>query len=435
MNSQIENFMKLYDSSMTSLEYNLFEAASMKEFRHSEILYRLLGYPIQGRLVFLERFLNRLSVDTSTWKFDTGKVFLSREEHIEGRPIDVLVRCATAAMIIENKCCNACDMDAQIKDYIENVKNQYAIAEDNLMCLYLRRIDSLEKPSERSTEDEHHADMVTVSSYRELVLPWLREDVLPNLPRASGVMESSLISYIDMLEAWSGERARMLKDGARAVNAFKVAFGCEGKPAHDLCNTIIGVGDEVPVSVVSALETVKRVIWEEDPIVDTYLLAEELKWMLKNNACPFGRTAMHHRLDTGSIFDYGSIGRWRNVVKLERRVKAPDGRVLCARLHFNPQNMLANEPAAWCMYGGFCECIDDVPYCEDVMQMLSGVGFAKAGLPNENNGFFFFSSKPLNDSLTCTGSGREKIWHLALRLSECAHAYSDALLKTGYVPA
>ena len=429
MNEKINTFMKLYGAAVSDREYNLFEAVQLSEFRHSEILFHLLSFTMQGRHVFLERFLDRISIDTTGWSFTQGDVVVSREEHIAGRPIDVLVRCPHHALIVENKCCNACDMDRQLRDYIENVKNEYEITDENLACLYLRRIDSLEKPSDATTEDARHADMVTVSSYRELVLPWLRDDVLPSVPRASGVMVASLIAYIDVLESWSGERLRMLKDGHRAVASFQQAFGCGLSNTYKVCSSELDRAHDLSDEAVAALGLVKRTLWEDDPTLNAYDLAEELKWMLKNNAYPYGRTAMRNRLDLGSLFDYWSVGRWYNVVKIERNVLSPRGQEMRVRLHFNCQNITVDRsPENWLVYGGVCEPLESIPALEKIMDSLSAIGFKSVN----DSGFFFAESEALGKQFEVSASGRDKLWAIASKLADCCKAFSEALVGAGY---
>ena len=429
MNEKINTFMKLYGAAVSGQEYNLFEAAQLREFRHSEILFHLLSFTMQGRHVFLERFLDRISIDVTGWSFSQGDVVVSREEHLDGRPIDVLVRCPHHALIVENKCCNACDMDRQLKDYIESVKNEYDVTDENLSCLYLRRIDSLEEPSSASTGDEHHADMVTVSSYRELVLPWLRDDVLPNVPRASGVMVASLIAYIDVLESWSGERERLLRDGQRAVTSFRQAFGCEPSDTYKVCSSELERAGGLSDEAVAALGLVKRTLWEDDPTLNAYDMAEELKWMLKNNAYPYGRTAMRSRLDLGELFDYSSVGRWYNVVKIERNVLSPNGQEMRVRLHFNCQNVTADRlPESWLVYGGVCEVLENIPALDKVMASLSAIGFRAVN----DSGFFFAESEELKKQFVVPASGRDKLWAIASKLADCCKVFSKTLIESGY---
>lgn len=429
MNEKINIFMKLCGAEVFGQEYNLFEAAQLREFRHSEILFHLLSFTIQGRHVFLEWFLNRISIDITGWSFTQGDVVVSREEHLVDRPIDVLVRCPHHALIVENKCRNACDMDRQLRDYIENVKNEYKITDENLACLYLRRIDSLEKPSEFSTGDGRHADMVTVSSYRELVLPWLRDDVLSSVPHASGVMVASLIAYIDVLESWSGERERMLRDGQRAVASFRQAFGCDPSDTYKVCSLELERSDGLSDEAVAALSLVKRTLWEDDPTLNAYDMAEELKWMLKNNAYPYGRTAMRSRLDLGELFDYSSVGRWHNVVKIERNVLSPNSQEMRVRLHFNCQNVTADRlPESWLVYGGFCEALESIPALDKVMTSLSAIGFKAVN----DSGFFFAESEELREQFMVPASGRDKLWAIASKLADCCKVFSKALIESGY---
>lgn len=53
---------------------------------------------------------------------------------------------------------------------------------------------------------------------------------------------------------------------------------------------------------------------------------------------------MQGRLECGEIFDYSSIGRWYNVVKAERNVIVPDGRIMTVRIHMNCGNLDSTDP-------------------------------------------------------------------------------------------
>ena len=442
--NKIKKFMTEYHVIVPNEEYNLFEAASLHEFRHSEILYRLLSYEVSGRLPVLESFLRRLSIDTNIWDFSCKSIHISREEHIDGRPVDVLVVCKSngknAALIIENKCCYARDGDGQLHDYIESVKNKYSVTEDRLTCLYLRRIDSLENPGMASVVDDSHASLVTVSSYREQIVPWLKDDVLRNLRYGAGVMVSSLIAYIDILESWSGTRTRTIEECSRIVTKFKSIFMCQDdSAAYKTCKEFLSnleknqdVGSEETISV---LRTVKQILWESNPMLDSYDLAEELKWMLKNNPYPYGRTIMHYRLECGEMFDYSSIGRWYNVVIAERDVIAPNGSPIRVRIHMNcgNLNLVGEAESKSIVYGGICQA-RDLPKYNDVMNDLKSNGYEQYGQPENNAGFFFAAGAKLLSTFRCNGSGHDVIWNVARNFALSAKLYSEVLVKHGYKP-
>ena len=436
----LARFMSVYHAIVPNEEYNLFEAATLQEFRHSEVLYRLLSYEANGKYPFLESFLRRLSIDMDNWDFSCKAIHISREEHIKGRPIDVLVVCKSgnSALIIENKCCNARDMDGQLHDYIDNVKSAYSV--DDVTCLYLRRIDALENPTDASTIDDAHASLVTVSSYREQVVPWLKNDVLRNLRYSSGVMVSSLIAYIDLLESWSGTRARTIEEGIRILAAFKSSFDCNDVDAYAVCKREIAdleaSNDVADVDAVAVLRTVKQLLWESNPLADSYDLAEELKWMLKNNPYQFGRTVMQSRLECGEMFDYSSIGRWHDVVAAERNVIAPDGRAMRVRIHLNCGMLgsVGSEVQEGIVYGGVCQAVKDLPAYVGMMDRLESCGFSRSGQPEDGVGFFFASGSRLSPSFKCDGTGRDVIWNVAKCFAHCAKRYSDTLVMFGYKP-
>ena len=430
MKEQLKNFMNKVGVLRGEEEFNLFEVAKLKEFRHSEILFRLFTYSMNGRYQFLERFIRRAIKSADGWKFSEGNVHISREEHIEGRPIDVLVVSGSKALIVENKCCNACDMDSQLHDYIENVRSRYNINVEDLSCLYIRQLDSLSGPSEDSTVEKDIMDMITVSSYRELVLPWLKFDVLPIIPYQSGVMVASLVAYIDMLEGWSGERSRMKNNAARIVSAFLSEYGCSESEAYDVvCHELkLTKSVEQYEGAIQLLAFVKQQLWERNPFLDPFLVVEEMKWMLRNNAYPYGRTAMRNQIDAGDMFD-SCARKYREVSLLERSVIAPDGRSIAVRIHCNCGHVMAPEDQ-WFVYGGTVGFVENLPQLDYICSVMSEMGFAID--KEECNGFFFNAPFSIMRDKFNSESGRDTLWSVTKFFAECARVYSDALVAAGY---
>ncbi len=126
-------------------DMNLFDMASFKEFRHSAIIGFLLNRKEHGKRLhldsFLERVLSEHASSGETPPFSTNNIEIRCEAKVEcggnPRPIDILVRCEKAALIIENKCRGASDQDAQIVDYWEGVKKQYGLKDEKIYVLYI----------------------------------------------------------------------------------------------------------------------------------------------------------------------------------------------------------------------------------------------------------------------------------------------------------
>lgn len=148
------------------------------------------------------------------------------------RPIDILVEDDDFALIIGNKCRGAADQDCQLQGYWAGVK-KLGHASQNVFVLYLPPLNAFDGPSDISLGNLKNrfatggdlAGHLVVSSYRELVLPWLKEDVLPNVCFGNGSLVSSLRCYIDLLEGAYGER-----DDSRDVRKkLRAAFSKECK--------------------------------------------------------------------------------------------------------------------------------------------------------------------------------------------------------------
>ena len=130
--SEMENLNKLrcvYEKLVgdnPTIDKNLFEMASLKEFRHSAILGYLLSRKEHGRHVHLESLVKDIIPEASEWNFAEAKVDCEFSVKVDERtrPIDILCRFDGKALIIENKCNGASDQHRQIADYWEGVKKK-----------------------------------------------------------------------------------------------------------------------------------------------------------------------------------------------------------------------------------------------------------------------------------------------------------------------
>ena len=195
---------------------NLLEMVDIKEFRHSAILGYLLGKTEGGHHIYLQSFLSRFPHGDQLPKLTGPKVRceVSVDCGCGKRPIDILVEDGDFALIIENKCRGAIDQDLQIQDYWTGVGKLGHAAKD-IFVLYLPALNAVDRPfdeslgamKERFAPNGDLSGHLIVASYRELILPWLKEDVLPNVRSGSDSLVTSLRCYIDLLEGVCGERS------------------------------------------------------------------------------------------------------------------------------------------------------------------------------------------------------------------------------------
>jgi len=308
---------------------NLFEMAPLKEFHHSAILGYLLDRQERGEHCNLNALLERImpaGVD-----FTTEKVSVRCEYAVsyEGRtrPIDILCEFDGKALIIENKCRGAGDQDRQIADYWNGVKG-LGYADQDIFVLYLPPLNDFQMPMAASIDGldlgSELGHQLIVRSYRKLILPWLKDDVLPNTGYGAGVLVDSLKSYIDLLEGAYGERqddkyecVRRLADvnGAVHLDTEESQWGWTTSTLNAIDKALSNDDKRISEEETRKLVELHSYAWdvrsclrEKNPLLDPDNLIYEVYWMLRNNPTPFGARAMEYELDAGLFFGRGCKG-------------------------------------------------------------------------------------------------------------------------------
>lgn len=339
-------------------DMNLFDMASFKEFRHSAIIGFLLNRKEHGNRLHLKSFLERvlpehvLSEEKSPFSTDAAEIRCEAEVECGGRrrPIDILVRSENAALIIENKCRGASDQDAQIVEYWKGVQKRYGLNDEQIYVLYIPPLNSFEEPSDSSLGelktrlDEKNGNLkghLITSSFRDLILPWLRDDVLPNLCFGTGILVNSLRCYIDLIEGMFGERKgnRDERELARVrfQNAYKTGEGIEPNnqelwsfSAQCLADIDTNLNDPgLTENAARSLEGFRRALWdirsvlrEKNPLLDPSNLSYEVYWLLRNNPTAFAAQNAITKLDSGLFFKEGKKrSAWDNPVWKNHRLE------------------------------------------------------------------------------------------------------------------
>ncbi|TWO17316.1 hypothetical protein ZA02_01285 [Campylobacter lanienae] len=115
-------------------DYNVFDVLEAKEIKHSKFIASLLdpkGLHYQGDL-FLNKFIEVCGID------DFGLDTLNSQVYREYKNIDIYITDGNKHIIIENKIWNAYDQDKQIYRYIETIKKENSLLDnDGILVLYL----------------------------------------------------------------------------------------------------------------------------------------------------------------------------------------------------------------------------------------------------------------------------------------------------------
>jgi len=178
--------------------FNIISELRAGENAHSRILAKILSVQNENNeYYFLKSFLKYLGEPFSDLtKLDKPKITYEKDR------IDLRVRWENNSLIIENKIHFASDQQKQIESYIENEIKKNTKKLDNVYVLYLIRLGQKE-PSEKSLskkKKEELNDRFKVISFANTILPWLKNDLLPNCKRKEYIVESALIQYIEHLE-------------------------------------------------------------------------------------------------------------------------------------------------------------------------------------------------------------------------------------------
>ena len=197
----VDEFAKLIAKKKKRLPYhlNLIDELHINENGHSRILFKLLCFQNSKKeYEFLESLISYIL----TCKHADGfkKIHISAPNITqETERIDLWVRDEDYAIIFENKACNAQDQDAQICRYIEKTKN-HDYKDEQIFVIYLPPTNEKE-PSNQSWGNykDTYANRYVNLSFKEDVIPWLENAILPNIRQKDIYLQSAISQYVDYL--------------------------------------------------------------------------------------------------------------------------------------------------------------------------------------------------------------------------------------------
>ncbi len=200
----IDDFNEQYKEEQEKASYNLclLDLCGANENAHTKILVQLLKYKADEKYPFLESLLERWFRNINL-RFDCRKIEITFNKDF----IDGLIKDNQKAVIIENKIHYAQDQEKQIERYVKRVQ-EYGIELKNIYVVYLTRYGD-KKVSKDSCSEELKKELggFVESNYCYCILPWLKEDVLPNCKLKDDNLVSALKQYIDHLDGMCGQRS------------------------------------------------------------------------------------------------------------------------------------------------------------------------------------------------------------------------------------
>lgn len=199
----IDEFSHQYKAEKLRIPYhiNLIDELHINENGHSRILFRLLSFVNEkGEYEIFQSLLNYI-----IWRngkndcgFSNITIKNPRITQEEER-IDLWVRDTGYAIIFENKIYNAADQDAQLFRYVEKT-NKQSYKNQNIYIIYLSS-DGKEPNQQTWGEFQNEFTNRYVNlSFKNDILPWLKESVLPSVRLKDCFLQSAIQQYIDYLE-------------------------------------------------------------------------------------------------------------------------------------------------------------------------------------------------------------------------------------------
>lgn len=183
--------------------FNVFDEIRVDENAHTRIFKKLLCYKVDGKYLYLQSFLKRICRYNKISEFPFDKI-IDPQITFDKDHIDCLVEESSReyAVIIENKINGAIDQKRQIERYYERVRCSHGVREKNIYVIYLT-LDGNKQVSSYSLPEwlrKKLGNRFIEMNYKNHVLPWLKEDILPEIKIKDVLIESGLRQYIDFLE-------------------------------------------------------------------------------------------------------------------------------------------------------------------------------------------------------------------------------------------
>lgn len=199
-----KDYVELREKELQKLpfQFNIFDELRADENANTRILLRLLSYNVKGNYIFLKSFIEMMCKHRTASGILRDKIsnpnIKYNKEYIDGL-IEEPSR--AYAIIIENKIHGAPDQHKQIERYYETVKN-HGVPENSIYIIYLT-LDGSKIVSANSLSPilkDKINDRFIEFSYKYDILPWLKNDILPNITRKDYLLGSGIEQYINYIE-------------------------------------------------------------------------------------------------------------------------------------------------------------------------------------------------------------------------------------------
>ena len=206
---------EIYDREEKKLPYhiNLIDELHANENAHSRILAKLLQQqePTSKRHEILESFI-KFIIEKHYNKVDFHKIKIKSPLITQEKErIDLWIRDFDYAIVFENKVAWASDQPNQLERYIDVTKEYgFKNKEEQIYVLYLSPTYDKE-PNQQTWGSYYNSDIYKNRylklSFKDDILQWLKNNVLPNVQIKDKYLSSAIEQYIDHLEGVFSLRA------------------------------------------------------------------------------------------------------------------------------------------------------------------------------------------------------------------------------------
>jgi hypothetical protein len=245
---------------------NLIDELHASENAHSRILAKLLQQKTpSGKFEILESFVRYIIENPKGKSVSFGNIHIENPDITnETERIDLWIRDKGYSIIVENKIHRAPDQPEQLSRYIESAK-AFGHSEQQIYIVYL-------SPTYDKTPDEQtwglykdtFSERFIHLSFRDDILTWLINIVLPNVRLKDKYLSSALEQYIDHLEGMFDLRITNNKMNMELQEFIKQELGLTGtsqenyakleakqKEINDLCNQINMIKKKVELDILN----------------------------------------------------------------------------------------------------------------------------------------------------------------------------------------
>jgi hypothetical protein len=261
--SRLSNsLISIYNDEKSKLPYhiNIVDLLRANENAHSRIFAELLKQNNLNKYNILESLYNYLLSINSNFDKKPIKPRITSEKN----RIDLLILDTDYAIIIENKIHGATDQFEQLARYIDRIKNQ-GIKEKQIWVIYLTRYgNEPENQSWRNYKNTFTERFFKIS-FRNDILPWLEETVLPNCKIKDVYLKSTIEQYIDHLKGMFRLRTNQNKMNKELQNHIKQVLELTSNPEkdHQVLRTKLNELQKVEGYINDMLLSMEKECWQK----------------------------------------------------------------------------------------------------------------------------------------------------------------------------